>query len=408
MTLEGGLSRILCCWELGGGSGHLGMLAALSSRFRTLGHHVSLVAKDVVNARTWLPDHNIAVFQAPHRGSAANRRGPALSYADLLLRRGYQDSATLVALCGPWLNLIELLAPDLMVVEHSPTAILAARIAGVPVVVTGTGFVVPPAVTPMPSLLPGATTSAADLQTVERDAVARINQALAVFGTAPIAALAELFDPRSVYLATYPELDHYGVRDGATYYGESGFAGQGAQPCWPRGGGDKVFAYMHPGYPQFAVMLRQLTELGLPALVVAPGIDSDSVRKYGGGRVRVQADLVDLDRVTEACRVIICHGGHGTLAHVLRRGIAPIVVPNFVEQIISAYRLGRQGLAFAAHPDPGRLDFAAMIAAAVAGDTQHHNAARFAARYPMVDSSSRISAMATAMLSRLQQAKGRG
>lgn len=376
---------MLLCWELGAGSGHLEVVGALGRRMADQGHAVWLVVRDPASARAFASTRGLPLLQAPCRQGVTRKRSPAISYSDLLLRCGYAEVRLLRALLDAWLTLIESIGPDLIIVDHGPTALLASRIAGIPAVCTGTGFVNPPPASPLPALLPWRHADLHDLHAVERTAAAAVNRAIRCYGAQPIKKLADLFPEGRVFLTTYPELDHYGARQGTVYWGAPGSRGSGDSPNWPKGAGERVFAYMHPDYPQFGTMIRQLAALGHPTLVVAPGIRPAWVQRYAAGPLRIQDRHVDLDGVAADCRIVICHGGHGTVAGLLRRGIAPIVVPNFVEQTMLAFHLGRSGLALAAHPDPRRHDYATMIAAAAESERHREAAARFAAAHPPDD-----------------------
>lgn len=390
--------RILCCWELGGGSGHLPVFGALAPLFRDRGHEVLLAARDVVAPRRFDATRDLPVLAAPRHDRNVRTARPAASYAELLLRCGYRDTEVLSALLGTWVDLLHTVRAELVVVDHAPTALLAARVMAIPAAVTGTGFVAPPAVTPMPSLLPWSEVGDHVLGKVEHEAVRCINAVLSMHDTPGIDRIAELFDPARVFPATYPELDHYGVRAAVRYYGTADERGRGAEPRWPRGRGERVFVYMHPNYPQFATTVRQLAASGHPTVVVAPGIGTARAARLSGDSLRVQAAHVDIDLALQGCRLVVCHGGHGTVTRVLRHGIAPIVVPHFVEQTLSAWRLGRQGLAFAAHPDPRRLDYPTMLRAALDGEIQQRAAAAFAQKHPLEGSAGAMRAMADGML----------
>src|SRR5690606_31469924 len=117
------------------------------------GHEVLLAARDVITPRRFDATRDLPVFAAPRHDRSTRTGRPAVSYAELLLRCGYRDTEALAALIEAWLQLLRTVRAELVVVDHAPTALLAARVAAIPAAVTGTGFVAPPAVTPMPSLL---------------------------------------------------------------------------------------------------------------------------------------------------------------------------------------------------------------------------------------------------------------
>ncbi len=389
--------RVLLCWELGSGSGHLETLGAVGEGLNALGHDVALAARHLGAAVDHPLTGRLELVQAPVTWPPPVH-GNALNIADLLILFGWSNTQRLSALITAWLKLFESTKADLVVAEYSPTAALASRIAGIRVAFTGSAFFIPPPVSPLPAFLPGAPGGAARLARIESEATDAVNRVIGRFGAGRIDRLYELFPQDGWFLSTYLELDHYGARRDVTYYGTADQRDIGEPPRWPAGNGEKIFVYMHPDYPQFPTMLRQLAALRHPTLVVAPGIDPRSSEIPDASHIRVQETHVNLDDVVTECRLVICHASHGTVARVLRLGTPPIVTPRFVEQTMLAHRLAVAGLAFAAHPDPSRHDYRTMIDAALDGETQFARAREFARQYPPSGAGSRFSTMIDDML----------
>ena len=84
------------------------------------------------------------------------------------------------------------------------------------------------------------------------DALARnaLNEVLGSSGAAPLAGLADLFGDVEQMLCTLPELDHYGSRGAAAYWGPCFETQSGTQAEWPAGKGKRVLAYLHAALPQ--------------------------------------------------------------------------------------------------------------------------------------------------------------
>lgn len=384
--------RVLICWELGGGSGHLETPGEIARHLLDMGHRVVFATRNLGATRRFSATTHLELVQSPMMWPPVTH-APAISLADMLLKFGYDRTDELCAVLDAWMHLFKTQTPDLIIAEHSPAAIVSAHICGIPVAIQGNGFFVPPQRTPMPAFFSTDTVDEAQLARIEVEAVDAINQALARYGSAPLDCLATLFPATTSFLATYPECDHFGERKGVEYYGTPDQRQFGMDPLWPQGQGEKIFVYMHPDYPQFPVMLNQLSSMEHPVLVVAPGVDHQMVQRLRCPNLRVQDEHVNLDTLTNECRIIICHAAHGTIARVLRHGIAPILTPQFVEQTMLAHRLALAQLAFAAHPDPRRHDYRAMIDAAIHGERHHHNAALFAARNPIDNAAHRYQQM---------------
>ncbi len=152
-----------------------------------------------------------------------------------------------------WLAFYKTLKPDLILSEHSPTAMLAARVAGLPCAVVGTGFTLPKAQEPFASITPWVEVSDELLQASTDKALERCNQVLESCGGEPLARLSDLMEARFKGLVTFAELDHYGPREGVDYYGLFMSRRPKPRPLWPPGDGPRIFVYQHHASASFQV-----------------------------------------------------------------------------------------------------------------------------------------------------------
>lgn len=371
--------RILFCWELGGGSGHLEGFGELARRFTLQGHDVTFATRNLRATRSFGPTSSLELIQAPMTWPPPKHK-PVVSLADMLLKFRFDRTDDICAVVDDWLRIFRSVNPDLIVAEHSPTAVVAAQIVGIKLAIQGTGFTAPPPVSPMPGYFSSEKLSCDQVNNIECVAVSAINQILARYGASNIDALKDLYSKERSFLLTYPELDHFGSREGATYYGTPDQSRYGSDPVWPDGHGEKVFVYLHPDYPQFPIMLEQLSELNYRVLVVAPGIDRELAERSTYRQIRIVEGHVNLDKLAPQCGIAICHASHGAVARILKQGIAPIVTPNFVEQVMLARRLACEQLSFAAYPDASRHDYRSMLRAVLQDKTVRRNAECFAER----------------------------
>jgi hypothetical protein len=156
------MARILLTWELGGGFGHLMNLRPLAIELAARGHQVFLAAGDLSRvagvfaagsgqcsvvggqlapgsaegseAPSPRPsptgrgsERGITVLPAPWKTTRTKTVETIVTYADLLLNIGFGDGEAFTVHLQAWRNLYELVQPDLLVCDHSPTALLAAR-----------------------------------------------------------------------------------------------------------------------------------------------------------------------------------------------------------------------------------------------------------------------------------------
>jgi UDP:flavonoid glycosyltransferase YjiC (YdhE family) len=141
--------RILLAWELGAGLGHAMNLRPLAAELAKRRYEMTLAAKDVSQVREIFATTPVTVLQAPWNTDPCNRVDSILTFADLLWNIGFGDRQALVGHVAAWRNLFALVKPDLVVCDHSPTALLAARDAKFPVATVGTGFFCPIDETPL-------------------------------------------------------------------------------------------------------------------------------------------------------------------------------------------------------------------------------------------------------------------
>lgn len=299
-----------------------------------------------------LPVVGVPCADAARRGSAAaaaNSPGGlrAGSYADLLEQRGWADERALAGQLGAWRELLGEIRPDVLVLDHSPTALLAAEGEPVRKVLLGTGFACPPDVAPLPSLrvpgeggpgaaAPTATDPGGRLGQATASSEARVleavNRCLAARGLAALPRLGALFRAADEsLLATWPELDLYArSRSDPRYVGV--WPGEwGPAPSWPVASGPRLFGYLKR-FPGLSALLRLLAGTGLPSLVVVEGLAEASARQVSTASLRVTGEPVDLAAAARECAVALGHGTHGTTATLLRAGRPALLVPLQVEQ----------------------------------------------------------------------------
>lgn len=375
------MSRIMCAWELGGGYGHIAALLPAAQAFRARGHEVVLALKDLFYAERILGGTGLDYLQAPVWQHPPRDLPDPVNYAEMLFHVGYLDASILTALVKAWRNLYKAVRPDLLLVDHAPTALLAARGLGMRTANLGTGFFIPPGTTPMPSIRPWLRLSSERLLSSELRVLKEINQVLAGLREPPLERLANLLDVDCNFLATYAELDHYGARDGAEYCGPRFLLDAGAEPVWPAGDGPRVFAYLKPQHRDFAAVLSALTVMPCRALVHAPGLSAQERERYTANNIVFSAQPVCMSDVARQSALAICHAGHGSVAALLLAGCPVLLLPMHLEQVLVAKRVVELGAGYAVNPGAEPPDYASLLGTMVLDPQLRANAAGFASRY---------------------------
>lgn len=350
------MATILYAWELGGGLGHLSRFRPIAHALMARGHRIVIASNTLSSAEMVFGADEVRYVQAPLSNIAAGiGPKPPMNYTEILVTCGYLNVPSLTAFVRGWRELFELLAPDLLIADHSPSALLAAHTVGLCRAVIGTGFCSPPRVSPLPHLRPWITLPPRRFAMGERNTVASMNQVIERFGGETLSQVADLFRyAREDFLLTFKEFDHYRWRRDAEYWGPLVSEGQGAVPSWPGGDGPKVFAYLKPGHPHFLPILKQLRDTGARLLVYAGALRPRVLKEFESPRIAFSAQPLDILRVAAECDAAVCHGGHGTVAAMMLAGKPLVTLSMQLEQRILGSRIEDLGAGIMFKPGEGK------------------------------------------------------
>ena len=374
------MSRILLAWELGTGFGHLGPFLGLVPRLLERGHVLHVAAREINGAAQALGDLPVMLHQAPLcLNTYAGLQEPPLNYSEILMRYGYLEPPMLGAMLRAWRSLIRATGADLVIADHAPTALLAARGLGVARAVIGSPFNVPPAVVPAPNMRPWAAVPPARLADSDRRVLETINSQLPA--AERLAAIHGIFDHAARFFSGVPELDPYGARDPAGYLGLQSLSTGHAIPQWPAGGGDPVFAYLHADYPHAERALQALAASPARVLVHVLGGGAALAQRHAGTRLQFAPALLDFRRVVAECALCVCHGNVGTTLGMLQGGRPVLVLPKHLEHFLRGRALEGLGAGRVVNPDDPAPDIAAALAAMLGNPAYGRSARAFAERH---------------------------
>jgi hypothetical protein len=350
--------HIVFAWELGAGYGHVAGIRPLVKEFLKSGYRVSVVARYLHSATTVLGDLNCDIFQAPFFSDKFNSSGKTYTYPEILLRFGYQKLASLKQTLDPWCNIFQLLKPDLVVIDHGPTALLACRCEEIKYTTFSTGFFLPPNITPSPVYLGMLGSNTVEQPINEQLVLTTINAALKEKKKPLLENFADLFYPAEHLLCTLPELDHYPQREGIRYDGPRFDIDMGDVFDWPKirdTSAPKVFAYVKEESVGFEILFQALLLVPLPVLVHIPGASEAIInRSKQSSNLTLYQNPLNMRKVQREADLIICHGGHGVVSSSLIAGVRLLLLPDQFEQSMLASRLTGQRLAMAMTKDTRR------------------------------------------------------
>lgn len=366
----------------------------LATQLREREHAPALVLRELRNL-AHLPDaRHFRLFQAPvWLAQVSGLPEPPLNYSEILLRYGYHDAAALTIQLRAWVDLFTMIRPNAVVLEHAPTAALAARFLDIPAVAVGGSFNIPPRQTPLPNMRPWLDVPDIRLSSSDGLVLGNINRALSNLGGAPLEAMEALFDNAACLLCAYPELDHYPGRKEGRYVGPLFMSLPGEDIYWPEGEGKKIFAYLPHSAKDFREILDTLNGLPHSVIVVSPGISEKLSKQYSRGHMLLISRPCRLESVAKTCDLAITAGNNGTVNVLLAYGIPQLMFAQHLEHYLFALRIAEMGAGEVIAPEKAMPPLSPLINRLLEQESYRDNAGAFARRHAGSDVDQRINAV---------------
>lgn len=344
----------LLCWETGTGLGHVASLVQAARALEARGWSPIFAIPPGENAKGALPPE-ATVRDAPLWRAALPadfvQTGSSASMADMLADTGMRSAAATKTQIVGWHLVFASFAPDIVVADHAPGALLASR-GRIPAVAVGTGYSVPPRGLPR---FPPLHTLAPILD--DEDAIlATANAVLATFGSPPLAHLSDALTGDAALACTLPLLDPY-----AKWRSEPVLGPLLAGPVTrqPKGAGDQIVCYFQPGKKRqrLAKLAEALSALPLPCLAFVPGLGASEEKLFAAAGIVARPAALGADLMTRA-RLLVHAGGHGLAAGAALAGVPQVVLHYDIEKELTGRALAGRGVA-------RRASFDAASAAAI-------------------------------------------
>lgn len=338
------MATIALIWELGSDYGHIGRFLPIALELKARGHRPVMILRDISRADEMLGRHGIEYLQAPLWLPPVQGLPAPINFTESLFLFGFLQPAGLLSVLRAWRAVLALLKPDLLIFDHAPTALLASRGLGLPRLVTGNSFAVPPRRTPLPLYEwwnPKAGAPQRELDCEER-LLRNANHALSALGAPPMTCVADLYDAEVTHITGAPELDVYGPRDAACYVGAINALDQGVEPRWPAGPARRVFAYLKPRYMHFDAVLTALARLDASVLVFAPGLARQNMLRLQAANLAFSTEPLRMRSVREQVEMAVCHAG-GMVDVMLQAGRPVFLLPMQMEQTMTSRRVDELG-----------------------------------------------------------------
>lgn len=344
------MATILLTWELGGGLGHMMRLRPVAYELLRRGHRVVVMLRELSRAHQVFGSTGAQIVQAPVKHQPTGQTEVLRTFAQILKNIGFADPDELMTLAQAWRNTFQSVAPDLIVADHSPTAVLAVR--GLPVrrAIIGPGFACPPDISPLPDLRTWLPPDPGPSHTDETRVLHSINHVLRGWNLPVLERVTQVYHPLDeTFLLTFAEFDVYLRPAGTRYWGLLPIIDIGPAPDWPKGNGARIFAYLKP-FAALSHLLDSLCRLPNPALVYVDGMSPQEQAQFTRPNVVIASGAVNMRQTARECDLAILNGTHATTVSMLLAGKPILQIPLYLEQALNSLATAKLGAALVALP----------------------------------------------------------
>lgn len=376
---------ILFAWELGDNLGHLTCDLALAIELRNRGYDPVFAIRDPRLGEQILTPAKLPFLPIPQSSRPIRLSEPPVNYSEVLIGNGYADRTLLSGLIHEWLQLLDLVKPNAVVIDHAPTALLASKIKSIPSVLLGSGFAIPPQCHPLPSIRPWEDVPLTRLLNADTIVLGILNDVLRTHRQQPLANVADIFSSSVTLLTTFPELDHYDSRSNHQYIGPIRTPSFGERIEWQSNCTPKVFAYLRSSMSCIEETLSALVSVGAEAICVIPDLDPKLAEKFSSPQLRLLATPVRMQSLLMAADFVVSYGGAGTIATSMLAGVPMLLLPQVVEQSLGARCVERIGAGIALPRNTEQSQIEAAIKTLLTKNNHRGCALQFAERYRQFD-----------------------
>lgn len=332
--------KILLCWELGGGNGHLTCLTRLAAELSGRGHYpVIALNRDQKLHPVAAVDTAVETVEAPALptldGDSTFR---ARSLADILGQCGFADSSQLNTRIHRWRELIANVAPDVILCDFSPFVCLAAK-GMVRTISVGTGFASPPSnLDSFPILNPNVA-SGFDVGMLTNHArhVANLN------ASPTTASLVSMTTADQSIVRCFASFDPYQSTRQQNVAGPIEVMQWSERPHsndWP----ERIYVYLSGSHPSLNRIVRAIESANIAGKIFVSSTKRSLIETVETAHLQVLPEMPGFAQVLTDVSLVIHHGGIGTAQACAAAGIPQLLIPNHLEQELTAASILRQGI----------------------------------------------------------------
>jgi Glycosyltransferase family 28 C-terminal domain len=330
--------RVLFCWEVGEGSGHVVPYLSLLQALRARGWEVAVAARNTAEVGARIKASGALLLQAPVCLSIFPELDrQSFSTTELLLQHGYGYVPVLDGKFSAWRGMMEMWRPDLVIGSGAPTAHLVAQSLGIADIAIGSGFNCPPALSPAPMIRPWQVGITERLAVSEDRALQTMNTVLGQHGFGKRRFAMDMYLNLPTLLCTLAELDHYGAHRGTGTSHYLGMLPQQNNVTNDKTKPAEIFAYLRyqaSVEPLFAALAKR----GAPTTVFMPNLTQAQYAKLTATYTQTAPtitfvmDAVDINRILQEAKLVISNAGHNLTLQTLLEGCPLLCLPTHWEQ----------------------------------------------------------------------------
>ena len=332
------MKTVLLAWELGEGYGHLTTLKPFVDKLIEQNIKTVLVVRDVVKAEEVFSKKNVTILQAPFFPESLSLKTNSIvsNYSDILALFGFDDVDSLFAMTSAWENIFQIVDPDYIIADHSPTASLAAM-GRIPTAIVGNGFTVPPVhLNEFPSLRP-------DLQPIipQLKILRNIREVQKKRNRYVPDVITEIVKGDDRLIFTYPDLDPYNHIRNELVHGPVGIMPKPSLITFDT----NMFVYCSANYSGIEELCLGLINIKIPVSVYVRGRAKVLTSFLKTKGIKIYNKPPDLTQVLPKTSVVLSHAGSGMSHAALAAGRPQILLPRHLESSLSARALKNLGVA---------------------------------------------------------------
>ena len=381
---------VLIVWEHGGQLGHIARLVPVAQALRARGYPVLVATPNAAAVRPYFESAGVMMVSMPQAAKPPSAGPSLLCPADIWLQCGFANPAGAQACMVQWLALFYQFKPCAVLVDASPMAQYAAALAGLHVVVLGTGFELPPS-GPGLSFAPWMD----DIQNAIADSEERLAVAVAALGKLLNISpnddwsngSSSLLNSAQQALCTWPELDHFEralpepAYIGPIWHALPNTLPTAASVAWPDKPGPKVLCYLRLVDKRHDFLWQALRKHQANVVVVSPAGQSWACDAARGWGITVHMQTVEISVLLPTCDAVISHGGMGLTSMALHAGKPLMLLPTQLEQALLAYQLLRRALVISTLRHQHQAQVQARVDQLLHDAQLKQRAVKFATRY---------------------------